>query len=174
MSKPARGLKLLILIAGLALGGCQSSSPAPVRPAVQEPSAPASVDFTKMPGGNEPTASSDSIIQANPSASRLQDIGGYIMLFYRLHQEMPAKLQDLSSLPGGGELNFNSMSGQPFVYQSTGMWSPDRANKCIIAYDPELVSGKRWCLFMTVPKGGNALDVDVFDLPEPFFLNYQP
>ena len=173
MLKPAPGLKLLVLIATLAVSGCQSS-PAPSRPGVMAQTGPASVDFTKMPGGNAPTASPDSILQPGPSASRLQDIGEYIMLFYRLHQEMPATLQDLAALPGAQELNFTSAAGKPFVYQATGMWSPERSNKCIVAYDPELVNGKRWVLFMTVPKGGNPLDVDVYDLPEPFFLNYQP
>jgi hypothetical protein len=87
---------------------------------------------------------------------------------------MPQTLSDLASLPGGKDLNFNSASGEPFVYQPSGMWSPERSNKCIVVYDPELKDGKRWVLFMSLPKSGGPLDVDVYNLPEPFFLNYRP
>jgi hypothetical protein len=162
------------IFAGLAATGCQSSAPPEPAPVMAQ-SGPASMDFSKAPtppSGKDATP--DSVLPTDPSATRLQDIGGYIMLFYRSHQAMPQTLGDLASLPGGQDLNFNSASGQPFVYQSTGMWSPERDNKCIIAYDPELKNGKRWVLFMSLPKSGGPLDVDVYNLPEPFFLNYRP
>ena len=166
MLHPACRARLAILIAGLVVSGCQSNSsqPAPAQPAG------VSADFSKVPppaSGSQVTP--DSVLASDPSASRLQDIGGYIMLYYRGHQQMPPSLNDLASLPGGQGLNFNSASGEPFEYQAAGMWSPERSDKCIIAYDPELRNGKRWVLFMTLPKTGKPLDVDVYDLPEPFF-----
>jgi hypothetical protein len=163
-----------MIVAGLVISGCQTSTAPQPAPVMAKPG-PANVDFSKAPtppSGKD--VSPESVLPTGVSATRLQDIGGYIMLYYRQFQAMPQKLTDLASLPGGQELNFNSDSGQPFMYQSTGMWSPERNNKCIVAYDPELRNGKRWVLFMSLPKSGAPLDVDVYDLPEPFFLNYQP
>ena len=161
---------MLLATAGLLADGCQTSTVPQQAPVMAQSNV--SVDFSKEPMDGPPTTP-DSITLTDVSATRLQDIGGYIMLYFRQHQQMPASLQDLASLPGGQELNFTAASGQPFGYEASGMWSPERSNKCIIAYDPELRNGKRWVLFMSIPKGGSALDVDVYNLPEPFFLNYR-
>jgi hypothetical protein len=163
-----------LVLSSLALSGCQSS-PAPQPAPVMAKPGPASLDFSKAPPSQTgKDVSPDRVLPTGESATRLQDIGGYLMLYFREHQAMPDNLSDLANLPGGKELNFNSESGQPFAYQANGMWSPERNNKCIVAYDPELRNGKRWVLFMSLPKTGAPLDVDVYDLPEPFFLNYQP
>jgi hypothetical protein len=149
--------------ATLLLAACQSASPPPPKPA---PTA----NFLSAP------TSPDAIVDSDPAAVRLQDIGGYILLYYRAHQAMPPTLDELRNIPGGGDLDFNSPSSrQPFAYAQPGLWAPDQGDKCIIAYDPSRsASGKRWCLFMMLPKGGAALSVDVVELPEPIFLNYRP
>jgi hypothetical protein len=173
MRNPACRSFLMLLIAGCALCGCKESTsqPAPVA----GKSGPVSLDFSKAPQSKSgDPVTPDKVVSTDPTAARLQDIGGYIMLYYREHNQMPQALSDLSSLPGGQDLNFNSSSGQPFVYQPAGMWSPERNNKCIVVYDPQLKDSKRWVLFMSIPKAGGALDVDVYLLPEPFFLNYRP
>jgi hypothetical protein len=148
----------------LLLGACQSASPPP-------PPRPApTANFLSAP------TSPDAIVDSDPAAVRLQDIGGYVLLYYREHQAMPPTLDELRNIPGGGDLDFNSPSSrQPFAYSQAGMWAPDKGDKCIIAYDPSSSpSGKRWCLFMMLPKGGAALSVDVVALPEPIFLSYRP
>jgi hypothetical protein len=148
--------------AALLLAACQSASPPPG-------SAPPA-NFLTAP------TSPDAIVDTDPAAARLQDIGGYLLLYYRQHQQMPPALEDLRSIPGGEALVFTSPStGQPFAYSPAGMWAPDKGDKCIVAYDPARTpGGKRWCLFMMLPQNGEALSVDVVALPEPMFLSYRP
>jgi len=150
------------------LCGCQSNNPTP------KAGPPPELGFENQ-SPSEP-ASPDSIVATDPSASRLQDIGGYILLYYRDHQQLPPSLDDLRAMPGGDNLNFTSGSiDQPFVYYNTGLWASDGGSKCIVAYDPvEESDGKRWCLLMTIPKAGSALSVDVVALSESVFRNYQP
>lgn len=157
-----------MLAAALLVGACQSNNAPPKTGA----SADAAVAH---PSGSFVPSSPDEIVETDPAAMRLQDIGGYILLYYRDHQQMPPSLDELRTIPGGGDLDFTSPStGQPFVYYQTGMWAPDQGEKCIVAYDPaRAASGKLWCLFMTLPKAGAALSVDVVALPEQIFLNYQ-
>ncbi len=119
--------------------------------------------------------SPDEIVESAPAATRLQDIGGYLLLYYRENQQMPPSLDELRNIPGGADLDFTSPStGQPFVYDPAGFWALSQSDKYIVAYDPGPTrKGKRWCLFMTVPKAGTALSVDVVAVPEQIFLNYQ-
>jgi len=149
------------IAAALLLAACQSASPPPSKPTQ-------TANFLSAP------TSPDAIVGTDPAAMRLQDIGGYVLLYYRQHQQMPPTLDELRNIPGGGDLDFNSpASRQPFAYSQGGMWAPDKGDKCIIAYDPsQSPNGKRWCLFMMLPKGGAALSVDVVALPEPIFLSY--
>jgi hypothetical protein len=155
----------------LLLAGCGPKTPPPVAP-----NEPTTIDFSHVPTTNPVGGSQNpnDILQTDPSAARLQDIGGYIMLYYRDHAQMAPSLEDISAMPGGQDLNFTSATGETFIYQPRGMWSPDHGDKCIILYDPAIRDGRQWCLFMTLPKAGAPLNVDVVDLPEPLFLNYRP
>jgi hypothetical protein len=160
----SRTIPLGLMAAGASLlAACQSASPPPPAPA---------------PVGNflnAPT-SPDAIVDSDPVAVRLQDIGGYILLYYREHQAMPPNFDELRKIPGGEDLNFTSpSSGRPFAFAPAGIWVPNQGEKCIIAYDPARTpNGNRWCLFMMLPKNGAALSVDVVTLPEPMFLSYRP
>jgi len=171
MSVRLLGHALAVVMAGLPLAGCQPAAPAP------NPAAQTTFDFSQGNGGNASAgapSSPDAIVSTDPTAARLQDVGGYVLLYYRDHEQMPAALDELRNMPGGQDLQFTSAStGKPFVYQQAGMWSPQRGDKCIILYDPDLNHGARWCLFMTLPKAGAALSVDVTAIPEPIFLNYR-
>jgi hypothetical protein len=159
----SRTIALGLTAAGASLlAACQPASPPPPAPA---PTA----NFLSAP------TSPDAIVHSDPAAVRLQDIGGFILLYYRAHQAMPPNLEELQKIPGGEDLNLTSPSGQPFAFSPAGMWAPDQGDKCIIAYDPvRSANGNRWCLFMMLPKNDAALSVDVVILPEPMFLRYRP
>jgi hypothetical protein len=167
---------LTAVLAGGVLCGCQSSNPAPKQSPPQDFGFGGDDTPSQSSGNALQPVSPDSIIATDPSASRLQDIGGYILLYYRDHQQMPPSLDELRDLPGGDNLNFNSGSiDRPFVYDGAGLWASDGGSKCIVAYDPvEQSDGKRWCLLMTIPKAGSALSVDVVALSESVFRNYKP
>lgn len=160
-----------IALAAAMLTGC---SPSPPQPAA---SSPTSVDFSNRNPGTitgEPV-SPDAIVSADPAATRLQDIGGYLLLYYRDHKQLPATLDDLANMPGGDSLNLTApRSGREFGYQPTGMWSEEHPDKCIVAFDPDLRGSARWCLFMTPPTStGGPLSVDVIAIPNSFFEKYK-
>jgi hypothetical protein len=165
-------VRCLLAIAGaLALIGCQQQQPAQA-----VPSGPTRVDFSTLPQPLSPSnqpLTPDEIVSTDPTASRLQDIGGYVLLFYRENDHMPASLDELRTLPGGEDLQFNSAStGQAFGYVAPGLWPPETGQKCIIVYDSTIANGKRWCLFMTLPRAGEALSVDVACIPDSAFQKY--
>jgi hypothetical protein len=163
---------LFVILVACAMVGCQQQPPPPVS------FGPTSVDYSNKPDTESPTGeplSPESIFPTDPTATRLQDIGGYILLYYRDHKQLPASLDDLRSLPGGDDLQFTSAStGEFFAYQPAGMWSPNHTDKCILIYDPNLINGKRWCLFMTAPNNGAALSVNVTAIPDSMFQTYRP
>jgi hypothetical protein len=164
--------RLILFLGACALLGCQQQPPPPT-----ERPAPRSYDFSQAPppvSPNAQTLSPDDIGASDPTATRLQDIGGYVLLYYSEYEHMPASLDDLRSMPGGGDLQFTSAYGQPLQFVPPGLWPPGTGNKCIIAFDPSVSGGKRWCLFMTLPRGGAALSVDVASITDGAFQNYHP
>jgi hypothetical protein len=141
--------------------GCQSSS-APNPSAGPAPSA-----------GGSRLVSSDQAVYTDPSALRLEDIDGAILLFYHIEGSMPPKLEDLRSIgSAGADLNFNSPSGQPYGYVPGGL-SVAGTQKLLVVYDPvETANGQRWCILISPPQPGAALSAEVMALPEIVFRAY--
>lgn len=161
-----------ILMSGLLLAGCQQQ---PAAPPVQN--GPGVADFSQSLGSQTITgepASPDAILSTDPAASRLQDIGGFMLLYYRDHKQLPATLDELAKMPGGDELNLAApISGREFAYEPKGLWSQEHPDKCIIAYDADLRGSMRWCLMMSQPTATGALSVNVVEVPEPYFEKYR-
>ena len=165
---------LSIAVAGALLFGCSQSPP----PQPTLPVGPTSIDFSQHndPGTitGEPV-SPDAILSTDPAASRLQDIGGFLLLYYREHKQMPPMLDDLANMPGGDSLNLAApRSGREFSYVPNGLWSEAHPDKCIVAYDPDLRGSARWCLLMTPPTSGSALTVNVLAVQESVFEKFKP
>lgn len=163
-----------ILVAALAVAGCQPAAPSPS----VVPPGQTQIDFSQREdsgtASGEP-ASPDAILSSDPAASRLQDIGGFILLYYRDNKQLPPTLDDLAKMPGGDSLDLTApRSGREFAYQPTGLWSDEHPDKCIIAYDPDERGSARWCLLMTRPTNGAALVVTVLAIPENTFVKYRP
>ena len=157
----------------LAVAGCQPApAPTPMR------TGPKSVDFSGQPDTvsitGEPVTP-DSILSSDPAAERLQDIGGYVLLYYSQQKQLPQSLDDLAQMPGGDSLDLTSpRTGTKFDYYPNGLWSSDHPNKCIVACDPVAGGSIRWCLLMTPPANGAALVVTVVAIPEQNFRKYHP
>jgi hypothetical protein len=159
---------LITVAAGLLLqAGCVSSPPPPKTSA-------SDFESMNMPPGQ--TAIPDEVLGTDPSAVRLQDIGGDFLLYMRINKQMPATLQDLSTVDGqGNAASFNApASGQPYVYVSTGLWLSGHSQD-IVVYDPALTKqSRRWCLFLGAPQPNGSVSVDVVALPESVFQQYKP
>jgi hypothetical protein len=170
-------LRVLLIAPAMALGlapcGCQTTTQnAPMNTSASNSRAASVSDFSSA----GPTNSPDAILSGDPSPGRLQDIGGYLMLFYHEYKRMPASLDELRTMPGGDEVNVLSPSGQPYGYYPDGAWSSKQPQKCVVAYDPMVSSnGFRWCLLMSLPKGNaDALSVEAVSLPDSNFHQYKP
>jgi hypothetical protein len=163
---------LIALPAALVVAGCQPAAPPPVVPA-----GPTEIDFSQRndSGTTGEPVSPDAILSTDPAASRLQDIGGFMLLYYSDNKRLPPTLDDLAKMPGGDSLNLTAPgSGREFAYEPTGLWSEEHPDRCIIAYDPDLRGAARWCLLMTPPTNGAALVVTVLAIPENNFRKYRP
>ena len=163
-------LAFVLLAEVLLLSGCKSDTPVAPAPEASQTMSPLRQALAS--GGG---ASPDDILPSDPSSLRLQDLGGYLRLYYRQNKQMPAALEDLRPYVSDGDFNITSpFSGEPYVYKSTGMWSPNQDDKCIICFDPTLTpKGMRICLFMSMPKASSALSVEVVALPEQDFRRYE-
>jgi hypothetical protein len=160
----------LLAAAALALVGCASQS--------QQSTTPQPVgntfDFSGV--GSDTSATPDEIVNADPSAARLEDIGGDLMLFYRLNRAMPPNLQALASVTdeGAPPNTLSPGSGQPYVYSSDGLWLEGHTQS-IVVYDPTLsAKSMRWCLFRGPLHPNGSFSVEVVALPDSIFQTYKP
>jgi hypothetical protein len=158
-------LKQCVLIASMALAwGCQSNTTPPPQGSVPPP-----LPVVKAPVGNTP----DQAVDTDPSAQRLDDILGALLLYFRANQGMPPALEDLRTVAGfGSELNLISPSGQPYGYVPAGLTIPGN-NKRLVVYDPaENPNGRRWCILVSALSPGAALTAEVLEIPEAMFREY--
>jgi hypothetical protein len=133
-------------------------------------------DFASINTPPGQTANPDEILGTDPTAMRLQDIGGDFLLYMRINKQMPTTLDDLRTVDDqGSAATFNSpASGQPYVYVPNGMWLSGHSQD-IVLYDPGLTKrSMRWCLFLGPPRGNGTFSVDVVALPETVFRGYKP
>lgn len=124
-------------------------------------------------GADNPDVNPDKL--TDPCAARLHDIAGALLLYYRVKQQMPAKLEDVRSLGSiAQDLEFScARNGAPFVYVPNGMAAVGKEQR-IIAFDPTPIGRPRfrWCLIASVTNSG-ALVTDVVPMAEKVFNTYQ-
>jgi hypothetical protein len=160
---------ILFTAAAAIAGGCQAGDSRPAsagRPDVQ---------ITDSRGvSSADMASPDTVLEADPSFVRLNEIGGAIMLYWSINKQMPPQLVDAQTADPDEVLNFNSIpSGEPYAYVPAGLSAGGA--KRIIVCDPEPGrDGKRWCLLMPQPAVGMALSVETVQIPEAIFERYSP
>jgi len=152
-----------------ALLGCQPAKPPPPR---EDP-------LAGLGGGLDTsvqTMSPETAVRSAPCAARLQNIGGTLLLYYATHQQMPTRLDDLKPLADMDEpLELSCpVSKKAYLYSPTGLAAVGK-DKRIVVYDPEPShEGRRWCLFMIPAKPGQALAVEVLEVPEGLFRTFLP
>jgi hypothetical protein len=161
----AIGLALLVVVA---VAGCTTTT------TTTTPSARAPVDTpTKQPAKSGKAAAN---WNTDPCATRLHDIGGAILLYYTLNHRLPARLDELLTVPDAeSDLQFVCpVSNTPYVYTPNGMLMPETRSR-ILLYDPAPVhNGVRWALTIVEPQEeGGPLVTKVIALPESTF-RFQP
>ena len=183
---PPSILRLLLssFTAGCALG-CQTTTTkitpgTPVDTTIRmggvHPPAESAPHQLSAPPTPSPQAGDPEQIEVNPSASRLHDICGEILLYFAVNREMPKTLSDLQSVMDTEvQLDTTSpTSHQPYVYAPQGLIGVGHAKRIII-YDPvPLPSGKRWCVFSADAAPGQAQSLEVVLTPESVFHDYVP
>lgn len=137
---------------------------------------------TKPPTAPPPRVSADplpagaAMSNTDPSAQRLHDLCGALLLFYFEQQRLPESLEELKSSPGDSEaVSFVSpVTNTPYLYTAGGILIPERDARIVI-YDPSPNRANvRWAVMIDDPVPGKALVTKVLPLPESFFLVRPP
>jgi hypothetical protein len=124
---------------------------------------------------NDQALTADQALNTDPSALRLDDIDGAMLLYYRDNQQMPPRLEDLGPYAQSVGITLNLVSpgnGMHYGYDANGMTALG-ATKLLVVYDPAPgTNGRRWCILMAPPHPGAALSAEVLDIPEFEFRSY--
>jgi hypothetical protein len=165
--------RVALLALALLLAGCKSQTAAPP-------------DAARGGGGNVPQATARPntpdhtgapLSNTDPCATRLHDICEPLLLYYSVHHQLPARLDELRQLPGfeGDMLNFTCpVSHLPYVYNPIGILTMDDQPR-IILYDPQPShAGARWAVAIIEPQGNAPLVTKVVGLPESRFTLKPP
>lgn len=143
----------------------------------QPPKHPLVVKTTSSVAGDPmKPVSVDEAVASDPCALRLHDISGALLMYYMLHREMPAKLDDLRSVQDIDQnLQFTCpASGLPYGYSPQGLSAPGRKKLILVHDSTPSHRGIRWCILAPSVKPGEAVSLEVLPLTEPVFLSYQP
>lgn len=114
---------------------------------------------------------SSAITNTDPCATRLHDICGAILFYYATRHRLPARLEELTELPGFEDVReFRCpASNQPYLYNAVGIVSPDQPAR-VILYDPAPSHAKmRWAVSIAEPQDAAPLVTKVIALPESYF-----
>jgi hypothetical protein len=155
-----RGAAVTVLVCVLvAISGCGGPNPPP----------------KTTPGprldGSSPTAQAP-ISNTDPCAMRLHDLCGPLLMYYRLHQALPQRLEELKEVPSfGADVELTCpVSKQPYVYNAFGLANADRTERVVIYDATPAHSGFRWAISIIEPQDASAaLITKVIALPESQF-----
>ena len=130
-------------------------------------------------GGAPKTAQADptttparsSSANTDPCAMRLHDVCGPLLLYYASNRALPAKLEQLSAVPGFDHVKDFTCpaSGKPYVYNPPGIPAPDRAMRLIIYDAVPAHGGTRWAIAIPINPGEGPLVAKVVAVPESRF-----
>jgi hypothetical protein len=105
-------------------------------------------------------------LNTDPCATRLHDLCGPLLLYYKEHQHLPPALADLAQTPGFSEIGELAcpQSHQAYVYVPNGLSIPGVPGT-VVVYDP-LPSHAGWRWAITVVPGPGPLVTKVIALPK--------
>lgn len=112
----------------------------------------------------------------DPSAVRLDEIRGQILLYYAVHRKLPPRLEDLASFADlGTEASYVSpTTGKPYTYLPAGLVTPGQTRRLIV-YDAQPPAGAtRWGILMGEPQGDQPAATWAVPLSDAVFKAYVP
>lgn len=114
-------------------------------------------------GGPTPESSVDE--QTAPCAGRLHDISGRLLMYYSLHNKLPANVRELDKVDASPATPaVCPVSGKPYIYRPTGVALQGRAGRLIL-YDPKPChSGRLWGIMQNPPKPDQPLILRVISV----------
>ncbi len=139
-------------------------------PAIARTDAPAPRPPAPTPEENGVAAATD------PCALRMQDLCGAMLLYFTANKHLPDKLESLQRYADAGTtLTFTCpASGQPYIYNSTGLVAPG-IRDTLILYDATAAHrGERWGIVMAPPATGKAVLMYVIPLSDKLLNAYSP
>ena len=164
-----------VALAGLlAVAGCAA-------PAAQTTTAPKPVASTQVssaqasPPSATPAPAPTQNRNTDPCATRLHDLCGPLLLYFATHQALPAKVEQLKSLPGIDVPDLVCpVSGKPYVYNRVGVPGREKGTQ-VILYDPaDAGHGVRWGIAVKEPTPDQPLVAKVVALPDAAILRPSP
>ena len=176
-----RALAVGVCAATAAAAGCQTTTIRSVPTTPPPPPAPATnadVRAAAASGGGDPGPFSvNDAVAGDPSAGRLQDISGAMLLYYAVHKRLPPQLDDLKPLADAGtDLPTLAPSGRPYLYAPGGLVAQGTNYRIVVADPAPSPAGVRQCIRLpnTMPAPGAALTTEVVAVPEAAFKQYVP
>ena len=166
----ARAAAWLLACVFASAAGC-ASAPEKRSTGTKPPSASSSSSTSTIT-----TPEKSSAANTDPCAMRLHDVCGPLLLYYATHRALPAKLEQLSQVPGFETVNDFTCpaSGKPYVYNPAGIPAPDRTMRVIIYDAVAAHDGTRWGIAIpTNTGGGGTLVAKVVAVPEGRFSRTQ-
>ncbi len=123
---------------------------------------------------NNPNAANARALDAtDPCAMQMWDISGAMLLYWKLHNQLPESLEELQIGPRlDDELVFKcALSSQPYVYVPQGMATPGSDSRLIL-YDQTPHRGKRWVIIASESRGKRPRTINAIPLTEAQFATY--
>ena len=167
-------------VALLAVGGCVTSSTT----TGGFPTGHANVSVSSGTGAGpvvSPNGSSSAQpfrgdpIGNDPCDIRLQDISGQLLLYYAIHQRLPAHLEELASVTELDQVPdyVCPVTHQPYSYLPAGLELRGDARRLIV-FDAVPHGGKRRVILYAPAQGRQPPMMNAVELPERAFAAYTP
>lgn len=123
---------------------------------------------------NNGRAELDSITSNDPCGNRVHELAGVMLLYYAVHHQLPATLEELRSVADADQdLHFTCpVSGKPYIYEPAGLVSGGNEERLVL-FDPEPThKGARWGVVAAPPHGLRPATASATLLPEAMFKRY--
>lgn len=117
------------------------------------------------------TPAGAAVTNTDPCAMRLHDICGPLLMYYAARRELPARLEDLSRVPGFGNVRDFTCpaSGRPYIYNRIGLIEPKLKSRVILYDAAPSHANMRWGVSVIEPAGDAPLITKVIAVPESIF-----